>query len=293
MGVIDVYGVDVYKCANHDYVMIADENNRRSRKHHCYAENNVKYMVYNYAVNLYGNDYLYDASTSYGYGHYFTDILTGSVSYVSYDSKVSLGDEWFVSSLVPSKLVEGEIYRVSDGVLKSLDTYELFDAVSFYDKSAAYDLINFYQVSAGATATAIRNLAATDLIASNYPDGSMTGTGIFNSGAVTLYSYKLGAFLAKNADPTIAAAIIAMHTFLPARPPCRYRLPRSCKSHGTSLTEGDLTQTLAVTGEGVAYAAPTALLCLLALTSLVAYSYNEATDTLTLSATVRRLRSRC
>ncbi len=109
LSTVELTGLDFYKAKGNQFVAVADANTNLGP---IYGNVNqgVDYWLYNYEVDMYYNKYYY---ANFNYGHYMTNMRTGVVEFVTYDS--ALATAGFNGKLVP--MTEGAIYKATDKVI--------------------------------------------------------------------------------------------------------------------------------------------------------------------------------
>lgn len=133
LNTITLAGMDVYKAANADYVLVGDMSNVSTD---AAFGTNITFMMYNKYIGDTANNYWLSSSTQYNYTIYMTNVLTGAVELVTIDpSLVTSGWNGLNGSV---NLTEGGIYRVVDGKLTTNVTVTAADVAAFYANTANY-----------------------------------------------------------------------------------------------------------------------------------------------------------
>ena len=116
LSAIELVGFSWYKVANNQYVAVAPVGYNLGPILGNTSEG-LDYWMYNEFINNYKNETLFNG---FYYGHYMTNVRTGAVEFVTYDSK--LASELFGNNPTANKnyivLTEGAIYPAINKVLK-------------------------------------------------------------------------------------------------------------------------------------------------------------------------------
>jgi|GEM_PF-5205683 len=126
LGASHIYGVDAYKGASNDFVLVAQLNQDGTLVNpnllndlNAVTMTNVKYMVYASTAYSTQYQYVYSASQALGYSVYMTNIQDGSAAVVTwnpYDATIYYGED--INRIDPTKgLVPGGLYMVVDNVV--------------------------------------------------------------------------------------------------------------------------------------------------------------------------------
>ena len=142
LSTVELTGLDFYKAKGNQFVAVADANTNLGP---IYGNVNqgVDYWMYNEAVDMYYNKYYY---ATFNYGHYMTNMRTGVVEFITYDS--ALAQKEFNDLYVP--MTEGAIYKAVDKVLLTKDIYSMKDVASIEFATGKYFGKKYETVAVGA-----------------------------------------------------------------------------------------------------------------------------------------------
>ncbi len=142
LSTVELYDLDFYKAKGNQFVAVADANTNLGP---IYGNVNqgVDYWMYNLAVDKYYNQNYF---AQFVYGHFMTNMRTGAVEFVTYDS--ALAQKEFNGIYVP--MVEGGVYKATDKVLKTKDLYSMKEVAATEFASGKYFGKNFTTVLVGA-----------------------------------------------------------------------------------------------------------------------------------------------
>lgn len=146
LSTVELTGLDFYKAKGNQFVAVADANTNLGP---IYGNVNqgVDYWMYNLAVDKYYNQNFFG---QFVYGHFMTNLRTGAVEFVTYDS--ALAQKEFNGLSVP--MVEGAIYKAVDKVLLTKDIYSMKEVASTEFASGKYFGKGFATYTVGAALAA-------------------------------------------------------------------------------------------------------------------------------------------
>jgi len=141
LSTVELYDLDFYKAKGNQFVAVADATTNLGP---IYGNVNqgVDYWLYNKEVDKYYNQNYYG---QFVYGHFMTNMRTGAVEFVTYDS--ALAQKEFTGIYVP--MVEGGIYKATDKVLKTKDLYTMKEAAAIEFATGKYFGKNFTTYTVG------------------------------------------------------------------------------------------------------------------------------------------------
>ncbi len=143
LSTVELMGLDFYKAKNNQFVAIADLNTNLGPILGNVTEG-VDYWLYNLEVDKYYNQNFFG---QFVYGHFMTNLRTGAIEFVTYDS--ALAYDKFNGTYVP--MVEGAIYQATNKVLKTMATYSMKEVASTEFATGKYNgkAYTAYVVGAG------------------------------------------------------------------------------------------------------------------------------------------------
>ena len=109
LSTVELYDLDFYKAKGNQFVAVADATTNLGPILGNTNEG-VDYWMYNLAVDKYYNQNFYG---QFVYGHFMTNMRTGAIEFVTYDS--ALATAGFNGKLVP--MTEGAIYKATNKVI--------------------------------------------------------------------------------------------------------------------------------------------------------------------------------
>ncbi len=199
LSAIELVGFKWYKVANNQYVAVAPVGYNLGPILGNTSEG-LDYWMYNQYINNYKNETLFNG---FYYGHYMTNVRTGAVEFVTYDSK--LASDLFANNPTLSTnyivLAEGAIYPAINKVLKTTAQATMADVAALQYASAKYhafdkaavgavipaDYTDYATLNVDVTYTGYENLRdeiALNLYAAVYGNdftNDPTGTDVYNN----------------------------------------------------------------------------------------------------------------
>ena len=148
LSTVELYDLDFYKAKGNQFVAVADATTNLGP---IYGNVNqgVDYWMYNLAVDKYYNQNYYG---QFVYGHFMTNMRTGAVEFITYDSALAQKEYNNQELYVP--MVEGGIYKATDKVLKTKDLYSMKEAAAIEFATGKYFGKNFATYTVGAALAA-------------------------------------------------------------------------------------------------------------------------------------------